>query len=206
MKIKVCGMKYADNISQVAALPVDFMGFIFYPKSARYVGDMDPELLAELRNTKKVGVFVNEQPEQIVDLIEKYQLDLIQLHGDESAEFCASFAAHSVQVIKAFGIDAEFDWSQLVEYEAGVDYFLFDTKSKNYGGTGQVFDWDLLAAYPLEKPYFLSGGLDPQNIPIALQQADNRCMALDLNSKFESAPALKNIELLEKTLKISRNE
>jgi phosphoribosylanthranilate isomerase len=205
VKIKVCGMKYPDNIAAVTALGVDYIGFIFYDKSKRYIGRNAIPYIQELRGVSKVGVFVDAALEDIYHKIEEFGLDTIQLHGTETPQFCEKLSAHvPVTVIKAFGIDQHFDWSQLDPYLGSVDYFLFDTKSSAHGGTGRQFDWALLNQYKLDCPYFLSGGLGPDNIQEALQRDDPRLYALDLNSKFEVEPGLKDIHLLTQSITIKR--
>ncbi|MCW8310634.1 phosphoribosylanthranilate isomerase [Sphingobacterium thalpophilum] len=201
VKVKVCGMKYPDNIAEVTALGVDYIGFIFYEKSKRYVGTAQREYIRNLVQPAKVGVFVNTDLPELVDTIHNFKLDAVQLHGNETAEFCQALKAEtSAIVIKAFGVDHSFDWNQLESYRDVVDYFLFDTKSSAYGGTGIPFDWSLLNQYKLDCPYFLSGGLGPDNIGEALQVDDPRLYALDLNSKFEVEPGLKDINLLTQSI------
>ncbi|HBW80141.1 MAG TPA: N-(5'-phosphoribosyl)anthranilate isomerase [Sphingobacterium sp.] len=201
VKVKVCGMKYPDNITAVASLGIDYMGFIFYDQSKRYVGQSSSAYIKELDGLSKVGVFVNASLSAILDKITEFQLNVIQLYGDESVEFCLELKEKSgVIILKAFGVDQNFDWIQLDPYAKVVDYFLFDTKSSSYGGTGVQFDWSLLDQYKLTTPYFLSGGLDPENIKTALERNDPRLYALDLNSKFEVEPGLKDIALLSHSI------
>ncbi|UIR55176.1 phosphoribosylanthranilate isomerase [Sphingobacterium sp. SRCM116780] len=206
LKIKVCGMRDLDNMLDLIKLPIDYMGLIFYEKSKRYISTIDAHFIKSLQGVKKIGVFVNSSEQEILNQINNFGLEGIQLHGHESPAFCQQIKLHDMLVIKAFGIDENFDWQSLKSYESAVDYFLFDTKSVNHGGTGTQFDWTLLLNYPLDKPYFLSGGLSADNIESAIQIPDNRLYGLDLNSKFEFKSGIKNIELLEKTLKIIRNE
>ncbi|QIH32172.1 phosphoribosylanthranilate isomerase [Sphingobacterium sp. DR205] len=197
IKIKVCGMKHPDNIVGVTALAVDYIGFIFYEKSKRFVGDANQDYIKGLKGIIKVGVFVNANLTEVHRKIEEFDLDAVQLHGNESPQFCAELKQCTpVTVIKAFGIDPHFDWSVLDAYVGVIDYFLFDTKSNSHGGTGLQFDWSLLHQYKLDCPYFLSGGLNANNIKDALQANDPRLYALDLNSKFEVEPGLKDIDLL----------
>ena len=194
LKIKVCGMQEAENIQQLVELPIDYIGFIFYKKSSRFVATK-PELNIPL-NVQKVGVFVNASTEEIISKINEFDLQVTQLHGDESPKFCQEIKKLGIETFKAFGIDDNFDWSIVAEYEGKVDYFLFDTKSKQYGGTGQTFNWQKLKDYPYSTPYWLSGGISLENIEEAVGFEDNRLYGLDLNSKFEIEPGLKNIELL----------
>lgn len=196
--IKVCGMRDSKNVKALAELNPDFMGFIFYAKSKRFAEDvLDKKVLADLPSEiKKVGVFVNETTETIHTICQKYGFQYIQLHGDESVEECKKMKSLNYKVIKAFGIDEGFDFDSLLAYEPYVDYFLFDTKTKDYGGSGQVYDWSILNQYKGEKPYFLSGGISEENIKSALEFNDERMQVLDLNSKFEIEAGLKDIDLL----------
>ena len=205
MKLKVCGMNH--NPSEVAQLRPDYLGFIFWEPSARYFsGDM-PKIPSQI---KKVGVFVDADQEYVLEKVHQHQLDAVQLHGKESAEYCQqlknsflSFRARSrnLDVIKVFSIKDDFDFSILKDYEEVCDYFLFDTKGKLPGGNGYTFDWSVLEKYPSQKPYFLSGGIGLESIQ-DLQEflsspASKNCYAVDVNSKFESAPGLKSIEDLK---------
>lgn len=212
IKLKVCGMKYRNNIKAVAELQPDYLGFIFYRKSTRYFSGHRPELS---EHTKKVGVFVNATVSAIVLKIAEYGLDAIQLHGNETPEFCSSFKEseimkgieqgkdfkHEFKVIKAFSIDKDFDFSRLREYETYCDYFLFDTKGKLPGGNGYSFDWNILQNYTLTKPYFLSGGIgmeEYKQVQEFLEQPAARyCHAIDVNSRFESKPGLKKIDIIK---------
>lgn len=215
-------MKYIENMQQVAALNPDYLGFIFYEKSKRNFEGIIPELPKEI---KKTGVFVNEIPEILVSMIEEYQLDAIQLHGDESVEYIKSIreqlefsrisfieqnkgrkkvkkpkSYQNLEIIKVFGIKDEFNFDVLQPYLEEVDYFLFDTKGKERGGNGTKFDWSVLEKYPFEKPFFLSGGIgldDVEQIQI-VRKTNLPIYALDVNSKFESKPGVKKIEELKK--------
>lgn len=203
-KLKICGMKYPANIEEVLLLKPDYLGFIFYEQSKRYIADLSPEFLSALSSVKKVGVFVNDSTERIRAAKNNYNLQAIQLHGNENPAFVKTLKDLNVPIIKAFGISQDFDWQQLDAYEALVDFFLFDTKSQGYGGTGQLFDWSLIEQYKLEKPFFLSGGLGPENIASALSLNDPRLYALDVNSKFEESPGLKDLTLLRSIFSSSR--
>jgi len=153
MKLKVCGMKFVENIEQVSGLYPDYMGFIFYEKSKRNFEGVIPKLP---KSIKKTGVFVNEYPEILVSLVEEYQLEAIQLHGDETITYIKQIKTYlpSVEIIKVFGIKDEFNFELLKPFLQVVDYFLFDTKGKERGGNGYQFDWSILEAYPYEKPFF----------------------------------------------------
>ncbi|MBS1503295.1 MAG: phosphoribosylanthranilate isomerase [Bacteroidetes bacterium] len=199
MKIKVCGMKYPGNISAVAALQPDYMGFIFYSQSPRFVAELDVMEIPAF----KTGVFVNENIGKVKKLTGKYQLDAIQLHGNESPDYCEVFK-DKVIVIKAFGVDETFDFGTLEPYAGKVDYFLFDTKTSKHGGSGQIFDWSLLDRYKLDVPFFLSGGLSPENIAEVQSINHPQFYGVDLNSKFEIEPGLKDIDKLRKAFDILR--
>lgn len=196
MKIKICGMKFANNILEVSTLLPDYLGFIFYEKSSRYFEGEIPEIPSSI---KKVGVFVNEQYEEIKRKFKSYKLDLIQLHGDESPEFCKKLSDEKIKIIKAFSVDDHFDFQILERYEDVCDYFLFDTKGKLYGGNGTTFNWTILERYKSNRPLFLSGGIGIDelhktktlNLPIH---------AIDVNSKFEIAPGLKNTQLCKQAV------
>lgn len=196
MKLKVCGLKYTENIKAVEALLPDYMGFICYDKSLRFIAAMaDDELVNISTDIIKVGVFVNEDADSISKLIYKYKFDAIQLHGNESPEFCDMYM-HEVQVIKAFGVDENFDFAQLQAYKNSVDYFLFDTKTPVHGGSGITFDWSILDNYKLDVPFFLSGGLSLNNLEEVKQIVHPAFYGVDLNSKFEISPAFKDIDKL----------
>jgi len=194
MKLKVCGMKFVENIEQVSGLYPDYMGFIFYEKSKRNFEGVIPKLP---KSIKKTGVFVNEYPEILVSLVEEYQLEAIQLHGDETITYIKQIKTYlpSVEIIKVFGIKDEFNFELLKPFLQVVDYFLFDTKGKERGGNGYQFDWSILEAYPYEKPFFLSGGIGLKEV-VDIQKvldSDLPMYAIDINSKFEIEPGLKNV-------------
>lgn len=204
LKIKVCGTRDPENIQAIVQLPIHYIGLIFYKKSPRYV---DQKLdIKTPTHLKKVGVFVNSTLEDIKEKVAQFDLQAIQLHGDETAQFCQQVQDLGLETIKAFGIDEKFDWKTIADFEPHVDTFLFDTKSADYGGTGQTFNWDKLLENPYQKPYLLSGGISPHNIKEAANYNDPRMLGLDLNSKFEIRPALKNINLLTQAISIINNE
>lgn len=190
-------MKY--NIVEVSKLKPEYLGFIFHEASSRHFDEKIPQLPLSI---KKVGVFVDKKVEFVVSQIEKHKLDAIQLHGHETAETCKLLQSTKKEVIKVFSIKNEFDFSVLKDYEDACDYFLFDTKGKLPGGNGYRFNWEVLKNYPSTKPYFLSGGIGMDNITSVLSfiqsQESKYCYAIDVNSKFEIKPGLKNIEELEK--------
>lgn len=197
-KIKICGMKFPENISEMATVQPDYLGFIFYDKSPRYFENDIPSLE---KHIQKVGVFVNTSFDEIAKKVNQYGLDLVQLHGDESPEFCTLIETKLVKVIKAFNIHKEFNFSILNNYLNSCSFYLFDTKGENYGGNGNTFDWSVLENYHLEKPYFLSGGIGLENSvklnTFLKTHAAKNCHVIDLNSKFEIKPGLKNIETLK---------
>jgi phosphoribosylanthranilate isomerase len=196
MKIKVCGLKDRENILEVLAANPDYLGFIFYKKSPRYAGELEADFVYSINVAKKVGVFVNEKEMNILDLVARYGLDYVQLHGDESPEFCGSLAK-SVPVIKSFHVDDSFDMKTVEAYAGFCKYFLFDSKSEQYGGSGKTFDHGKLNEYKLGIPFFLSGGISLENIPTRISNA----YALDVNSKFENSPGIKDIEKIKELAK-----
>lgn len=198
MKIKVCGLRYPDNIKAVAGLEPGYMGFIFYGPSPRFAGDLQIEALEGIPSIiNKTAVFVNESEEIINEIIDKYDFDFIQLHGDESPAFCKTLRDRAI-VIKAFGVNEDFDFKQLAKYKNKVDMFLFDTKTDQHGGSGKTFDWNILDKYDMEIPFFLSGGISPENIEEVKYINHPKFYGVDLNSKFEVSPGLKDIEKLKK--------
>ena len=199
VKLKICGMRNPENIQEIASLRPDYVGFIFYEKSKRFVGNDFTLDQPELAGIKKVGVFVNSELSYVQKQVDKFGLNLVQLHGDETPEFCQKVKALGIAVIKAIGIQTGFDFRPLASYKPFVEYFLFDTKSEVvYGGTGQPFDWNLLNQYDQETSFFLSGGLGLEEIIYLKAQNFNQwnIHAVDVNSKFEIAPGIKNIERL----------
>ena len=199
--IKVCGMREAENIREVEALGIDLMGFIFWSKSSRYVSERPAYLPTRC---KRVGVFVNEDTETIKKIVEDYALDYIQLHGSERPEYTQrlrSVYGDSVDVIKAFNIATTEDLEATKTYEGIVDYFLFDTKGKSIGGNGEKFDWSVLEAYHGDTPFLLSGGIGPDDAERVRTFQHEKCIGIDLNSKFELSPALKDINKLQEFIK-----
>ncbi len=196
MKLKVCGMKFPENIQAVSDLAPDYMGFIFWEKSTRFFEGEIPKLPL---NIKKTGVFVDAPMEYVQKIIEKHQLQAVQLHGIESPEYCNQLQASKVEIIKVFSVDAHFDFQELEPYEDVCDFYLFDTKGKLPGGNGMVFDWDVLKQYYSPKPFFLSGGIGLDEIKKIkkILEADLPVYAIDVNSKFETKPGIKSIEQLK---------
>ena len=199
MKLKVCGMRYDDNIQLIAAIKPDYMGFIFFEGSSRHVSAATPTLPASI---KKVGVFVNASYDTIVEKINTHNLQAVQLHGEETPEFCKSLHPLNIEIIKVFSIKNEFNFDTLSPYESVCDFYLFDTKGPLAGGNGYCFDWSVLELYPSTKPYFLSGGIGLENTDqlqaFKTSTAATYCHAVDVNSKFEDSPAKKNKNNLEK--------
>ncbi len=207
MKIKVCGLKEPGNIAAIAALEPDYAGFICYERSPRFIGDLPAEVVSSLRSgIRKTGVFVNAEEQTIMQYLDKYSFDAVQLHGSESPGLCLRLKSSGVQVIKAFGIDEHFDFAQLESFLNSVDIFLFDTKTSAHGGSGKVFNWDLLQAYQLSVPFFLSGGIGPENAEDAAQINHPRFYGVDLNSRFETAPGYKDVALLRDSFKILKHK
>lgn len=218
MKVKVCGMRDAENISELIKLKPDYIGFIFYGKSKRFVTNFpEVEILSEI---KKVGVFVNEEIEKVLSIVKEHKLNAVQLHGNESPEYCKELRNkichserseesieieilrftqkdNSIEIFKAFSVDDDFDFSKTEAYQKVCDFLLFDTKGKEYGGNGVKFNWQILDSYKGALPYMLSGGItknDAQAILSFLRREESKkCIGVDINSGFELEPALKNI-------------
>ena len=202
MRIKVCGMKIPENIQAVAALQPDFMGFIFYPKSPRYAEPLDIATLNALpASIKKIGVFVNEELENVLTIATKYNLDGVQLHGNELESMCKDLHKSGFIVIKAFPIAEAYNFKVTKKYEGTCDYFLFDTKTDAYGGSGLKFNWKMLNEYVGETPFLLSGGIAADDAEAILKIEHQKFAGIDLNSKFELKPGEKNVELLKGFLK-----
>lgn len=199
--LKICGMREPANMQAVAALGADFMGFIFYAKSPRYVGPLEPALLHHLPpSVLKVGVFVDASLAYILEQASTYALDLVQLHGSETPEQCAAVRATGIPLIKAFGVGPGFDFEQLAPYVPHCSYFLFDTKGPQPGGNGTAFDWTQLQNYALPVPYFLAGGIDLEHAEYLRRNPLPGLFAVDLNSRFEAAPGLKNVPKLSQMI------
>ncbi|MFM9987192.1 phosphoribosylanthranilate isomerase [Flavobacterium sp.] len=193
MKLKICGMKYPENILEVSQLLPDYIGFIFWKKSSRY---FDSEIPKINKSIKKVGVFVDATLEEIISKIKKYNLNAIQLHGNESAEFCKKLKQKDIEIIKTFSVNDDFNFSVVEPFENACDYFLFDTKGKLPGGNGITFNWQILEKYKSQKPFFLSGGIGIEEIE-NIKKLNLPIYAIDVNSKFEIEAGLKNTELLK---------
>jgi len=198
--IKICGMRESRNITAAAELMPDLMGFIFYSVSGRFAGDMlNPEIVANLPSCiRKTGVFVNPDFDEISNTVAKYSLNVVQLHGDESPALCSLIKDTGIQVIKAFNIGENMSFSSCMDYIACTDYFLFDAMTLNHGGSGQKFDWKLLDRYEAGHPFILSGGISPEDMENIAGITNPAFYGIDLNSRFEIKPGLKDIERLKK--------
>lgn len=208
MKLKVCGLKHEHNIMELMQLPIDYMGFIFYKKSPRFVGEnLSFDFVRTiLKHIKKTGVFVNESNYSIFNHIAHYDLDIVQLHGNETPELCAELKPY-VKVMKAFQIKDDFDFKQLESYLPVVDYFLFDTPTPNYGGSGNAFNWQILKNYKYNIPFILSGGISDEHIDEIKRLNISQLLAIDINSKFETEPGLKNTNQIEQFInKLNNND
>ena len=215
--VKVCGMRDAENIREVEELGIDMMGFIFYSKSSRYVSVRPPYLPTKC---KRVGVFVDATIGDICQHITDYSLDIIQLHGHESTDFIRSLRSlcgDSTAIIKAFSIATKEDLEATTPYEGLVDYFLFDTRRPPEetggwlppGGTGKKFDWSILETYHGDTPFLLSGGIGPDDAEIVNYQLsiiNSKCIGIDLNSRFEIEPGIKDIVKLKTFLNYGKQD
>ena len=189
---------------EVAALKPDFLGLIFYEKSPRFVPqNVDNQLKQKTFGSQKVGVFVNESEEKILKIIKEFNLDFVQLHGSETPDFCEKIRK-KIPVIKAFGISSKADLFAAKKYYQSVDYLLFDTKTSGFGGSGRKFDWSVLREEEIQKPFLLSGGIDLYGLDEIKTLKIKNLVGVDLNSRFEISPALKDIESLQKAIKILR--
>lgn len=197
MKLKICGMREPENIRAVAALGPDYMGFIFYPLSPRYAGDLSPESVRALpRPIRRVGVFVNETEQQVIRTAVHYLLDYAQLHGDETPEECRRLN-RILPVIKAIAVRTEADLAETQRYEGCCTALLFDTKTERFGGSGRRFDWNILNAYSGETPFLLSGGIGPGDAERLQAVRHPQLAGIDVNSLFESKPGHKECGLLQ---------
>jgi len=197
LKIKVCGMRDPENITELMKLKPDYIGFILFPGSKRFVGEAF-QLPGEFpKGIKKVGVFVNAELPDVIKWRIRLSLDSVQLHGDESPEYCRELKKMGISIIKSFNIYEKFDFSMLQEYLLWCDYFLFDTPSEQRGGSGKKFDWSILHSYPFDTPFILSGGIGPEDVEAIKNIKGLPVVAVDINSRFEDSPAIKNIEKLK---------
>ena len=217
MVIKVCGMRDAQNIREVSQLGVDMIGMIFYPKSPRYVemqsshAGIIPDYAKEdigvsvsSKTPARVGVFVDDMVQNIVTRVVNYHLDYVQLHGNEPREMCENLRSTldpdirpGIKIIKAISVSDASDIQKYKEYVGAVDLFLFDTKCKTVGGSGQQFDWQVLKQYDGEVPFLLSGGIGPEDASRLHAFHHPKCIGIDLNSRFEIEPGVKDVEKLK---------
>lgn len=216
MVIKVCGMRDAQNIREVSQLGVDMIGMVFYPKSPRYVemqsshAGIIPDYVKEDINIKsakspaRVGVFVDDMVQNIVTRVVNYHLDYVQLHGNEPREMCENLRLTldpdirpGIKIIKAISVSDASDIQKYKEYVGAVDLFLFDTKCKTVGGSGRQFDWQVLEQYDGEIPFLLSGGIGPEDASRLHAFHHPKCIGIDLNSRFEIEPGVKDVEKLK---------
>ncbi len=201
MLVKICGMKQAGNIRQVALLQPDFMGFIFYSKSPRYVEPFPVEILNSLPpGIKKTGVFVNEDIDDILKTVHKYNLDAVQLHGSDLEKVCKKLRETELIIIKAFPIATVSNFIPTNHYEGLCDYFLFDTRTEHHGGSGVKFNWNLLHEYKGKTPFFLSGGIAPDDVNTISAINHPLLAGIDLNSRFEIKPGIKDADKLREFL------
>jgi phosphoribosylanthranilate isomerase len=206
VEIKVCGMN--RNTTEIASLKPDYLGFIFWKPSKRYFEGSMPAIPHRI---KKVGVFVDATIQEITEKVKSFNLLLVQLHGKETPAFCEELKKVSpqVKIIKVFSIKDDFDFGQLKHFEDVCDYYLFDTKGKLPGGNGYTFNWEVLKKYPSTKPYFLSGGIgveEIESIKAFMKLPESKyCEVIDVNSKFEIEPGLKDTEKLKEFKKLLMN-
>lgn len=197
-KLKVCGLTRSEDFYALQALGVDYGGIIFYPPSPRYaVGKLNPHKIQALTSLQKVGVFVNASLDEVQKRIEEFKLDAVQLHGQESPTFCKTISAQ-LPLLKAFHLHTEKDLQKVAAYEPYCDYFLFDTPGKTHGGTGKRFNWHILKNYAASTPFFLSGGIGPEAMEDLKRIHLPKGVGIDLNSKFEIKPGIKNNNLIKK--------
>ena len=197
-------MREAENIKQIAALKPDFFGLIFYPESPRFISVEDAQKLPRFSGIRRVGVFVNENLENVLKVVEKTDLSFVQLHGGETAKFCFDLKKHNppLQIVKAFSVDENFNNEKLKEYEEASDFFLFDTKTRNHGGSGKSFKWKILHSLKINRPFFLSGGIGAENAAEAIAAcAGLPLFAIDINSRAEIAPGVKSPEIIQNLFK-----
>ncbi|MFC3161420.1 phosphoribosylanthranilate isomerase [Chryseobacterium arachidis] len=210
-KIKVCGLTQLAQILELVALKIDFLGFIFYEKSPRYVLNyLSLEQISEIRHYGKVGVFVNESVENIIEISEKANLNFIQLHGDETEHFISELKQKlnpKIEIIKVIriGNQSSNELQKTINQNLlSINYFLFDTDSQTFGGTGKTFDWNILNEVKIPIPYFLSGGISLENIH-QLSTVNQQPFAIDINSKFELEAGIKDLEKIKELISKFKN-
>lgn len=210
MKIKICGMKNAENVREIASLHPDYMGFIFYSPSPRNALGLSYTIVTKLPKTiKKTGVFVDATKAEIEEYVNIHHLDAVQLHGNESVELCRFLNRNAIEVIKTVKVPEEEEedfFKKLEYYKDYVDLFLFEPEGKEAGGNGKKFNWEILNKYPLDIPYLLSGGISPEDVSALKAGLPPKCIGVDLNSKFEIEPGVKDVSKLSSFIKEMRNE
>jgi len=206
LKIKVCGMRDRENIRQMRELQPDFMGYIFFPGSKRFVGkDPDREIFTiSDQDIQKVGVFVNENANAVLEIFDRYSLDLVQLHGNESPSYCAEMKEKGVRIIKAINPYRDLSPELLSEYTGSVEYFLIDNPAGNYGGSGKKFDWEIIRDFDFPAPFMLSGGIGPEDTGRILSFSHERFHGVDINSRFEKSAGIKEIEKVKEFIETIR--
>ncbi len=200
MIVKVCGIKTEQNIRDIAKLHIDMIGLNFYRPSVRYVDESVDPLLYDMLDdpVSRVGVFVNMEIDDLLDYVDEYRLDFAQLHGDEDVDYCRALSKQ-IPVIKVFRIAEGFEITEVLAFDF-VNFVLFDKDSKNYGGSGQKFEWDILKEYPLSVPFLLSGGIGPDDVDLVKSMVHPHFVGIDINSKFESEPGVKDIDMVRRFL------
>ena len=201
--IKVCGITDEQNFSELKKYPIDYFGFIFYDKSPRYIlNNPDHNFIKNINN--KVAVFVNEEIDKVLTVLETYKFSYVQLHGNEGSDYCIKLKNNGIKIIKSYLIRTQEDFKSIKIEKESADYFLFDYKSDDYGGSGKTFDWKILNNKLYDKPFFLSGGLSLDNINNIKMIDDNKMLyGLDLNSKFEISPGLKDVKKISKLFNLN---
>jgi len=208
LKIKVCGMRLRQNIEEVARDIPDYMGFIFHPGSPRFAGNiLQTEVTAALSDQiRKTGVFVNASTQYIDETCKKYKLNTVQLHGIETPQQCREFKELGYEVIKTFSLKNKEDIEQTSAYSQNCDFFLFDTLTIKHGGSGKKFDWSVLSGATIERPFFLSGGIEEADAETILNDIPVQPYAIDINSRFETHPGIKNAEAVGRFIKTIRGQ
>ena len=202
LKVKVCGMKYPQNIETVSELNPDMMGFIFHPNSPRYVERLNTEVLKSIpESILKIGVFVNQKFVDTYLMVQRYKLNGVQLHGKEPVDYCNSFKELNLVVLKAFSISDSSDFSFTIPYEGACDYFIFDTKTPAFGGSGNKFDWNILSDYKGDTPFILSGGISMDDVEDIKKIHHPKFAGVDINSKFEISPGMKSTMMVDSFVK-----
>jgi phosphoribosylanthranilate isomerase len=206
LKIKICGMRNPRNIREISRLSPDYMGFIFYSRSKRYAGNLSARELMDLPDSiRKVGVFVNHSTDDVMATCRQMGIRTVQLHGDESPEYCRSMKNSGFEVFKAFNVSGEAELKVMGDYQDSCDFILMDAEGEGYGGTGVKFDWSCLGDYNHDMPFFLSGGIGPEDADRILKLNHPRLYGVDLNSRFETEPGIKKRDVLEEFIRKIRS-